>query len=234
MKEAIKQSYFIGVQSLPVVLMSGVFAGAVLSYVCYNYFNDLGVGSWTGAVTVKFLTWQIGPVLTAIVLSGRVGCAMAAEIGTMKITEQIDAIEAEGVDPVHYLIAPRFWAALLMTPIAVVLFIFVGGYAGLFMVVIVQGGESAYQWQHINEMIGGYDYVYAIVKGFVFGPTIALICCRTGLHATGGAGGVGQAATTGHVRSCMVVFVLNLIVTIVLNVVEPYWHEIVGMLRALF
>lgn len=217
----VEQLYFIGVQSLAVVVTTGAFAGAVVAYAMHNRFDSLGVGSLTTAVTMKFLLWQIGPVLTGIVLAGRVGCAMAAEIGTLKITEQVDALESFAVDPVAYLIAPKCVAFFVMMPVLVVVAIFAGAFSCLAMV-YVMGGEMTYQMQRLQEHIVPYDYVYAIVKGMIFGPMIALICCGRGMKTRGGAGGVGTASTAGNVQSCIAIFISNLFITVLINLAEQW------------
>lgn len=224
-KETITQFYFIGVQSIPVVLTTAIFTGAVLAYTSYLQFIVLGVQSWTGMVVAKGLVWQLGPVLVGLMLAGRVGCAITAEIGTMNVTEQVDALDCMGTDPVRYLVLPRVIASFFMTPVLTVMAMFVGIFAGLIMTSIL-GGEWHYQWTQISASMKSYDYIQGLSKGLVFGVTIALICCRNGLRTKGGAEGVGKATTSANVSSCIAILILNLVVTIILNSLEPIWYSV--------
>ncbi|MDR1611847.1 MAG: ABC transporter permease [Planctomycetota bacterium] len=222
-RETVEQFYFIGVQSLPVILTTGAFVGGVMSYTFYNQFISLGVGSWTGAIVYKAMVWQLAPVLVALMLAGRVGCAITAEIGTMNVTEQIDALDTMGTDPVNYLVLPRVLASFFMTPVLTMFAILIGIGAGLFMTVLIQGAEFHYQWVQIVDWIDSYDFVHALSKSFVFGGAISLLCCRNGLATTGGAEGVGKATTSANVFSCIAVLMLNFILSILLYYFRSIW-----------
>lgn len=226
-REIMKQMYFIGVGSLPVVVTTGVFAGAVFAYSLYNQLVALGVGSWAGALMAKMLTWHFGPVLIGLVLAGRVGCAMTAELGTMNVTEQVDAMDSFGVSPVAALVMPRVIAAMVMAPVLTVVAIFVGLLAGVGMIVHVMGGDAHYQWVQIKALMIPYDYVQGLLKGLVFGLVFALICCRNGLVTRGGAEGVGQATTTANVAACTAILVINLAASVVLTHAESLWNRLV-------
>ncbi len=229
-RELVRQLYFVGVSSLPVIVTTGAFAGAVFAYTLYHQLVLLGVGSWAGAFMAKMLTWHFGPVLIGLVLAGRVGCAMTAELGTMNVTEQVDALRAFGVSPTAYLVMPRVVAAMVMAPVLTAVAIFIGLLSGMFMIVCVMGGESHFQWVQIQAMVIPYDYVQGIVKGVVFGIIIALVCCRNGLLTQGGAEGVGLATTTANVSTCMGILIVNLFVSIVLTRMEPLWNALVAWL----
>ncbi len=232
-KELVRQAYFVGVSSIPVIVTTGAFAGAVFAYTLYNQLVALGVGSWAGAFMAKMLTWHFGPVLIGLVLAGRVGCAMTAELGTMNVTEQVDAIRAFGVSPTAYLVMPRVFASFVMAPVLTAVAIFVGLLSGMFMIVHVMGGESYFQWAQIQAMTIPYDYVQGLVKGAVFGVLIALVCCRNGLLTRGGAEGVGFATTTANVSACMGILIVNLFASIVLTRMQPLWNEVVAFFIAL-
>ncbi|MCD8139369.1 MAG: ABC transporter permease [Planctomycetaceae bacterium] len=227
-REIVTQLYFIGVGSLSVVVTTGVFAGAVFAYTLYNQLVALGVGSWAGAFMAKMLTWHFGPVLIGLVLAGRVGCAITAEIGTMSVTEQVDALRGFGVSPVSYLVMPRVIAAIVMAPILTAVAIFVGLLAGIGMITWVMGGEAHYQWVQIEAIMIPYDYVQGLVKGLVFGVVIALICCRNGLATRGGAEGVGLATTSANVSSCICILVINLWLSVVLTHLQPLWDGFIA------
>lgn len=225
--EIVSQLFFVGVASLPVILTTGAFAGAVFAYTLYNQLVALGVGSWAGAFMAKMLTWHFGPVLIGLVLAGRVGCAMTAELGTMNVTEQTDALRAFGVRPTVYLVMPRVLASLVVAPVLTAFAIFVGLLAGLVMIVCM-GGETYFQWVHIQEMMVPYDYVQGLIKGLVFGLIIALISCRNGLATRGGAEGVGRATTSANVATCIAILIVNLWVSIILTKAEPLWNKFVA------
>ena len=225
-RETIQQFYFIGVQSLPVILTTGAFTGAVLAYTSYNQFVTLGVESWTGAIVAKAQVWQLGPVLVGLMLAGRVGCSITAEIGTMNVTEQIDALDTMGTDPVRYLVLPRVLASFFMTPVLTVFAMLIGIMAGLVMTVFVLGAEWHFQWAQIEDWMIPYDYVQGLSKGLVFGVTISLICCRNGLQTKGGAEGVGKATTSANVSSCIAILILNLVMSIILFYAQPVWDAV--------
>ena len=221
--ETVQQFYYIGVQSLPVVLTTGVFVGAVMSYTFYNQFITLGVESWTGAIVAKAMVWQLAPVLVGLMLAGRVGCAMTAELGTMNVTEQIDALDTMGTDPVRYLVVPRLLASFFMTPVLTVFSIVIGIAAGLVVTVFFLGAEWHYQWNHIQEWMIPYDYIQGLSKSLAFGVTICLVCCRNGLNTRGGAEGVGKATTSANVSSCIAILILNFILSVILFYLRPTW-----------
>ena len=231
-KEILGQLYFIGVQSLPVIVTTGAFAGAVFAYTIYNQLEALGVGSWAGAFMAKMLTWHFGPVLIGLVLAGRVGCAMTAELGTMNVTEQVDALSSFGVSPKAFLIMPRVFASLVMAPLLTGVAIFVGILTGMGMIVFVMGGESYFQWMQIEALMLPYDYVQGLAKGMVFGILIALICCRNGLNTRGGAEGVGLATTTANVAACTAILIINLGVSVLLTRAEPLWNQLLEYFKA--
>ena len=229
-KEIVRQFFFIGVQSLPVILTTGAFTGAVLAYTSYNQFVTLGVDSWTGAIVAKAQVWQLGPVLVGLMLAGRVGCSITAEIGTMKVTEQIDALDTMGTDPVRYLVLPRVLASFFMTPVLTVFAMLIGISAGLFMTVVVMGAEWHFQMSHISDWMIPYDYVQGLSKGLVFGVSISLICCRNGLQTSGGAEGVGKATTEANVSSCIAILILNLVMSIILFYAQSIWDSVAYVL----
>ncbi|MDR1534124.1 MAG: ABC transporter permease [Planctomycetota bacterium] len=229
-REVVEQFYFIGVQSLPVILTTGAFTGAVLAYTSYNQFVALGVESWTGAIVAKAQVWQLGPVLVGLMLAGRVGCSITAEIGTMNVTEQIDALSTMGTDPVRYLVLPRVIASFFMTPVLTIFAMMIGIIAGLGMTVFVLGAEWHFQWVEISEWMVSYDYVQGLSKSLVFGVTISLICCRNGLKTTGGAEGVGKATTTANVASCIAILILNLVMSIFLFYAQPLWDRVADII----
>ncbi len=230
-REIVAQIFFVGVGSLPVVLTTAAFAGAVFAYAIYNQLAMLGVGSWSGVFMAKMLTWHLGPVLMGLVLAGRVGCAFTAELGTMNVTDQSDALRSFGVSPVAYLIMPRLTATLVMMPVLTIFAVFIGVLSGLGMIIYVLGGDGHYQWVQIQALMIPYDYVQSMLKSIVFGLIIALICCRNGLATRGGAEGVGTATTEANVATCTAILIVNLVVSVILTKAEPLYNSLVEALR---
>ncbi len=225
-QQTVIQFYSIGVQSIPVILTTGAFVGAVMSYTFYTQLLALGVQSWTGALVAKAMVWQLAPVLAGLMLAGRVGCAMTAEIGTMKVTEQNDSLDTKGTDPVRYLVVPRLLASFFMTPVLTIFAIIIGVAAGFFVTVVCLGAEWHYQWTQLKDWMIPYDYIQGLSKSFVFGMAICLICCRNGLNTSGGAEGVGKATTEANVSSCIAILVLNFILSIILHYLRPTWDTV--------
>lgn len=202
--------YQVGVQSLPVIALTGTFIGMVLAVQSFSQFEQLGLESQMGAVITMTLVRELGPVLAAVMLAGRVGSAMAAELGTMRVTEQIDALSSMGSNPIHYLVVPRFLACLLMIPALTVMADFMGVAGGHFFSVFVYGVDSHHYWSNARDFVGVFDIVSGIVKSIFFGASIALVSCYQGFHSAPGAEGVGQAATKSFVYSFIVILLLDL------------------------
>jgi phospholipid/cholesterol/gamma-HCH transport system permease protein len=220
-KNLVQQLHFIGVQSLPVVLTTGAFTGMVLAYSTYGEFQRLGVTSWVGPLVSKGLTQQLAPVLAGIMLAGRVGCAMAAELGYMQVSEQVDALKTMGTNPVRYLVLPRVISFTLMTPLLTGFATLIGITGGLALAVYGLGAEWHFIWTKTLDFMIPYDFLRGISKGFFFGLTNSLICCYKGLTASGGAEGVGKATTEANVAACITVLVINLFLTMVLGLWAP-------------
>ncbi|MCG3119648.1 MAG: putative phospholipid ABC transporter permease protein MlaE [bacterium] len=199
------QMLLIGVYSLPLVSIIAVFTGAVSAWQAAYQFEGLVSLDYLGAGTSTAIFIELGPVLTGIILAGRVGSSIAAELGTMKVTEQIDALESLAIDPVHYLALPRFCAATIMTPVLTIFADFVA-LLGAFIVTNVLLGQSAHIFFdsaqstfELRSLLGG------LTKAVVFGATIALIGCYVGFQTSGGAEGVGRATIQAFVLSSAVI-----------------------------
>jgi len=216
-KLLVQQIYFIGVQSLPVVLTTGAFTGMVMAYALCPEFKRLGVTSWVGPMVAKALTQQLGPTLTGLMLAGRVGCAMAAELGYMSVSEQIDALRTMGTNPVRYLVLPRVLGSMLMTPLLTSFAMFIGISGGMALTVYGLGAEWHFLWNKTLDFMEWYDIFRGLTKALFFGLTTALICCYKGMSASGGAEGVGKATTESNVASCITILVINLFLTMILG-----------------
>ena len=206
--------YQVGVLSLPVVALTGTFIGMVLAIQSFAQFHTIGLENKLGAVINMSLVRELGPVLAATMLAGRVGSAMAAVIGTMRVTEQIDALLAMGADPVHYLVVPRFLACIFLIPALTIMADFMGIVGGYFYSVIILNIDHAQYLRNSRDYVGGFDFFSGIFKSVFFGAIIAVVSCYRGFHCQAGAEGVGKAATAAFVLS----FVLILGIDVVLNI----------------
>ena len=223
--------YQVGVLSLPVVAVTGTFIGMVLAENSYYQFQSIGLESRLGGVINMTLVRELGPVLAATMLAGRVGSAMAAVLGTMRVTEQIDALSAMGADPIHYLVVPRFLACILLIPALTVMADFMGIVGGYFYSVIILEIDHASYLNHSREFVSGFDLFSGIFKSLFFGAVIAVVSCYRGFNAEAGAEGVGKAATAAFVHSFVLILILDLILGRILNMVYfAIWPSGVSLL----
>jgi len=211
----------IGLRSQLVVVVTGGFTGAVFAAQTYFQFNNLGMGSAVGAVVSVSLFRELGPVLTALMVTGRVGAAMSAEIGTMKVTEQIDALRALAVHPIDYLVVPRVLGMMVSMPLLVAECVGVGIFAGYAIGVGLLNVNGPYYVANMVRWTLMGDIVMLLIKAFCFAIVIVFIACYKGLNAREGAVGVGQATTTAVVEASLIVLVLNFFLTMALNIVYP-------------
>jgi phospholipid/cholesterol/gamma-HCH transport system permease protein len=209
--------YQVGVLSLPVIALTGTFIGMVLAVQSYRQFAMIGMESRLGAVINSSLVRELGPVLAATMLAGRVGGAIAAVIGTMRVTEQIEALTTMGADPIHYLVVPRFLACILLIPALTIMADFMGIVGGYFYSVIVLGVDHAAYLQNSSDYVTGYDLFSGILKSFFFGGIIAIVSCYRGFNCEAGAEGVGQAATAAFVMSFVLILGVDLVLNILLD-----------------
>lgn len=208
----VPQFYEVGVRSVPVVGVVGAFIGMVMAVETYSQFAAIGQESRLGSIINLSVVKQIGPVLAAVMLAGRVGGALAAELGTMRVTEQIDALRVMGSDPIRYLVVPRFIACVLLTPILTA-YSDVLGIAGgwLIAVPVSHIPNNAYIYYSTHGGVDTWQVMEGIVKGFFFGGAIGLISCYKGFHSGSGASGVGRACTESFVASFIAIIVINFI-----------------------
>jgi len=209
--------YQVGVLSLPVVALTGTFIGMVLAVQSYHQFHAIGLETRLGVVINTSLVRELGPVLAATMLAGRVGSAMAAVLGTMRVTEQIDALTTMGADPIHYLVVPRFLACILLIPALTIMADFMGIVGGYFYSVIILDIDHAAYLNHSRDGVAAFDLFSGIFKSIFFGGIIALVSCYQGFHCEAGAEGVGKAATTAFVYSFVLILTIDLFLTIMLD-----------------
>lgn len=211
--------YQIGVRSVPVVGITGLFIGMVLGVQSYGeYVRTLpGMKGWMGVAINSSVIRELGPVLAATMLAGRVGCAIAAELGTMRVTEQIDALWCVGANPIHYLVVPRFLACVFLIPLLTVLADFMGVMGGALIAIQYFGIEPYQYWSLSRRVIGAWDLWTGIAKSMVFGGTIALISAHRGFNSSAGAEGVGKAATEAFVLSFVAILILDFFLAVFFN-----------------
>ncbi len=211
--------YQIGVLSLPVVALTGTFIGMVLAVQSYTQFRMLNLETRLGAVINMSLVRELGPVLAATMLAGRVGSSMAAELGTMRVTEQIDALTSMGANPIHYLVVPRFLGCLVLIPMLTIMADFMGIVGGAFYSIYLLGIDFHHYVENSRNFVGLFDVFAGVFKSCFFGAAIALIGCHRGFDCDPGAEGVGRAATSAFVVSFVTILLLDLIMGIILDAV---------------
>lgn len=202
-----RQMVEIGINSLPVVIITAVFTGMVLALQSYTGFKRFGAEGLVGSVVALSITRELGPVLCALIVTGRAGAAMAAELGTMRVTEQIDALESLATNPVKYLIVPRFLSGLIMLPALVVVTDIIGIMGGYFVTVTLFGTSSTSYMNATWGFLEAQDIYNGLIKAAFFGAAFALISCYRGYYAKGGAEGVGRATIGAVVFSSMTILV---------------------------
>lgn len=216
----LQQLYDVGVSSLPVVAITGFSTGLVLAAQSIYQLADKGLTSVTGLMVTKAMMTELGPVLTAFMVTGRVGAAMCAELGTMLVTEQIDALQTMAVNPNRYLIAPRFIAGIFMMPLLTIFSIVMGIFGGYLISVYYFGMAPTTYMTPIPTHVSYFDLMTGIIKGFIFGILILTIACYKGLRTSGGAAGVGRATTSSVVITYCAILLTNFFLTLALNILH--------------
>ena len=215
-RDLLAQMVRVGVDSFPVAVVTAAFVGMVFAVQIASEFVKFGAGNVVGGVMGIAVARELAPALTAVVIAGRVGSAFAAEIGTMSVTEQIDAIYAMGSDPIKQLVVPRFIASTFMLPILTVFADLVGFFGGYFVAVYVVGINSFGFMDSASSFLDMGDITGGIIKAIFFGMIISIIGCYMGIKTKGGARGVGEATTNSVVYSLMAIFVANYFLSLVL------------------
>jgi phospholipid/cholesterol/gamma-HCH transport system permease protein len=218
------QMYIIGVQSVPVVMITGAFVGMTLAVQAYDQLAGMGLEEHLGVLINISVVKELGPVLAAVMLAGRVGGALTAELGTMNVTEQIDAVRSMGTDPIRYLVAPRILACLLLTPFLIIFAVLMGIIGGAFVSIIQFGINARAYWSFSAQGVELWDVSIGIVKGFFFGVAIAAISCYKGFTCKEGAQGVGQACTEAFVASFISILALDFALAIIFkSIYNTFW-----------
>jgi phospholipid/cholesterol/gamma-HCH transport system permease protein len=216
-RDIIYQLYFIGVKSQSVVLITGAFTGMVLAAQTYFQFHRVRMDTATLAVVGVGMSSELGPVLTGLMVAGRVGAALAAELGTMRVTEQIDALRTLATHPVDYLVVPRLAATMIALPLLTVESVAIGILGGYGLCRAFLGAYATYAWDNMVVYTGVADLVTGLIKSFVFAAIIALVSCYKGMTCREGAEGVGRATTDAVVYSSIAILISNFFLTLTLN-----------------
>ncbi len=206
-KLIILQMLSIGVRSFPVVFITSIFTGMVFALQTYTGFKRFGAETMVGSVVALSMTRELGPVLTGLIVTGRAGAAIAAEIGTMRVTEQIDALETLATNPLKYLVVPRFLAGLLMLPALTVLSDIIGINGGFIVSTGIYKMSSSLYWRKVWDYLELSDFYNGLIKAGFFGASMALICSYKGFYTEGGAEGVGRSTTQAVVLASMTILV---------------------------
>jgi len=212
-RNTLEQMAVVGPDSLVIALITASFVGMVFTIQVAREFINFGAGTAVGGVLAIALTRELAPVLTAVVIAGRVGSAFAAEIGTMQVTEQIDALYVLKTDPIEYLVIPRIIACCTMLPILTILSLMTGMAGGLLIATTVYNLSDTVFLDSAKNFLQLWDLVSALIKASVFGALIAVIGCSWGLTTTGGAKGVGQSTTTAVVTALLAIFIANFLLS---------------------
>lgn len=214
------QLFSIGVLSLPVVALTGFSTGLVLAAQSFYQLSDKGLASATGIMVSKAMITELGPILTAFMVTGRVGASMCAELGTMKVTEQIDALRSMSVNPNRYLIAPRFFSGIIMMPLLTIFSILMGIFGGYLLSVFFFKMSSSTYFEPMQVYVTPFDFFIGIVKSVFFAILIVTICCFKGMKTEGGAQGVGKSTTNSVVICYTCILFSNFLITLGLNTIR--------------
>ncbi|TET94459.1 MAG: ABC transporter permease [Candidatus Zixiibacteriota bacterium] len=212
-----EQLYVLGVKSLPLIVIISIFIGAVAAWQAAYQFKFIGAPlRYLGQAVGKAVVIELAPVLSAIVFAGRVGAGVTAELGTMRVTEQIDALESMGINPIRYLVMPRVLACLFMVPLLVVFANFVAIVGALIVSMVGVDVSSETFLNGFRNSFQLSDFINGLIKAGVFGLIIGLVGCYEGFNTQGGAQGVGRATTTSVVISSVLILVFNFVFAIIL------------------
>ena len=204
---------FIGIGSIFLVSLTAVFVGGVLALQLVDGFRDFGAENQTGAVIGLALAREVGPVFAALMVTSRAGSAMTTELGSMRVTNQIDALVTMAVNPVQYLVVPRLVAGFVMVPVLTMLFNVVGVFGAFFVAVTLLGLDPGVFMDRLKWLVDWDDVSQGLIKAMVFGVAVSLIACRQGFYAQGGAAGVGRATNRAVVHSAIAILMLDYLVT---------------------
>ena len=213
LREWLRQMVRLGFDSIPVVFLTAMFTGMVMALQTFNGFHRVHAESFVGSVVALAMLRELSPVLVALMVTGRVGSAMAAEIGTMRVTEQIDALKALATEPVHYLFVPRVIAGIVMLPFLTILGDALGVFGGYLVAVKMMGASPVVYEQNTYQFLTMNDVWSGVIKAAVFGLILTLTGCIRGYYTTGGAEGVGRSTTAAVVNASLIILLSDFFLT---------------------
>jgi len=219
-----RQLFLIGTASIPVVAITGGFIGMILAFEGYRQFQAIGQEARLGGVINLAVIKQIGPVLAAVMIAGRVGCSLTAELGTMRVTEQLDAMRAMGSEPIRVLVVPRFLACLFMVPALTVVSNLCGIMGGYLVTTRFYHADEVLFWRYTEAFVSSYDVFSGLIKSVFYGGGIGLIACWKGFSCRPGAEGVGEATTDSFVTSFLAIITMTLVLAKILNDIDFVIH----------
>jgi phospholipid/cholesterol/gamma-HCH transport system permease protein len=217
-----RQLFEVGTLSIPVLALTGAFVGMTLAFEGYRQFQAIGQEGRLGGVINLSIVKQLGPVLAGIMLAGRVGCSLAAELGSMRVTEQLDAMRAMAADPIRVLVVPRFLACVLMIPALTIVSNMCGVFGSWFVVTRIYGADPAMYLLYSEQFVYTIDIFSGLLKAVFFGAAIGLISCYKGFNCKPGAEGVGAATTEAFVTSFLAIIILGMALAKITNDIT-YW-----------
>ncbi len=203
------QFYIIGVRSVPVMIITGLFVGLVIAAQAVEQLRAAGLEDRMGILVNLSVVKELGPVLAGVMLAGRVGGALTAELGTMKVTDQLDALRVMGTDPIRHLVVPRVVACILLAPILTLYCDIMGAWGGQFVAITLEDIPAEPYLYYMADAVENWDLFAGLIKSVVFGAAIGIISCYKGFHCRAGAEGVGRACTSAFVTSFIVILVTD-------------------------
>jgi len=212
-RELFRQMVKVGVNSMPVVLLTAMFTGMVLALQTFSVLRRFNAESFVGSLVALSMVRELSAVLSGLIVAGRAGSAMGAELGTMRVTEQIDALEVMATDPVHYLVVPRVWATTITLPLLVVLGNAVGIFGGYLVAVVLMGANPVSYIDRTFQFMGADDLFSGLIKAAFFGFLLAVIGCQQGFYTSGGAEGVGRSTTSAVVVASIAILIADFFLT---------------------
>jgi phospholipid/cholesterol/gamma-HCH transport system permease protein len=212
-RQLLTQMTRVGVESVPVVLLTAMFTGMVLALQTFATLKRFNAEGFVGSLVALSMVRELSPVIGGLIVAGRCGSAMGAELGTMRVTEQIDALEVMATDPVHYLVVPRVWATTITLPLLIVLGNAIGIWGGYLVSVILLGANPVTYMANTFQYLDVNDFMSGVIKAAVFGLLIAVIGCQMGYYTTGGAEGVGKSTTRAVVLASIAILISDFFLT---------------------
>jgi len=220
-RQLLRQMVRVGVESVPVILLTAMFTGAVLALQSFSVLARFNAESFVGSLVALSLVLELSPVIGGLIIAGRVGSSMGAEIGTMRVTEQIDALEVMATDPVHYLMVPRVWALVAMLPLLVLMGDVVGMAGGYLVAVVLMGANPVVYIESSFRYMDLWDLAQGLIKAAFFGLLVGVVGCQKGFYTSGGAEGVGRATTRSVVAASIAILISDFFLTKVMTWLTP-------------